>query len=154
MGDELEKRSLFMLNPNELEQLYQEFVSNLSDWAHDGIIPVDLHLLHEMGLLDQSLENTDSSDLTQFFHVIESPDKVTLFNEQFAIWIIPKMEQETPITYVLIALTTQGKTQLEIVFTTTGIYNTPKYVLKVLQHFLIDMIETEATLTAMEQEES
>ncbi len=143
-----------MLNPNDIEQLYQEFIANLSDWAHDGIIPVDLHLLHEMGLLTDEIEQSDPNDLTQFFHVIENQDKVTLFNEQFVIWIIPKMEQETPITYVLIALTTEEKTQLEIVFTTTGIYNTPKYVLKVLQHFLIDMIETEATITQMKDEDA
>ena len=72
-------------------------------------------------------------------------------NEQFYVWIIPKTEQEIPVTYVLIALNNNNKTSLEIVFTTAGVYNTPKYVLKVLQYYLLDMLETEATLTAIEK---
>ena len=144
-----------MLNPVRIEEIYQDFMGNLSELAHDGVISVDLTLLNELGLLDD-FENDDNEadDLTQYFHVIESAEKVTLFNDQFMIWIVPKMEQEVPITYVLIALNTPDeKPHLEVVFTTSGVYNTPKYVLKVLQHFLLDMLETEATLTAFEKED-
>ncbi len=144
-----------MLNPLQLEEVYQSFTKNLQDWAHDGIVNVDLPLLQEMRILENIHEEEDStSELTQYFHVIESLEKVTLFNEQFAIWIIPKMEGEDPITYVLIALNQNDKPQLEIVFSTTGVYNTPKYVLKVLQSFLVDMLETEATLTSYKKEKS
>jgi len=113
-----------------------------------------LALLHELNILNDA-ENMkdDPEDLTQYFHVIESPEKVTLFNEHFLVWIVPKTEQDIPLTYVLIALTSQNKTNLEIVFTTTGVYNTPKYVLKVLQYYLLDMLETEATLTSFEKKE-
>ena len=138
-----------MLNPIQLEEFYQEYFHNLSKWAHDGILQVDLPMLHELGILE-SLQNT-AEDLTQYFHVIESLEKVTLFNEQFVIWIVPKMEEDTPITYVLIALNHEEKPTLEVVFSTSGVYNTPKSVLKVLQHFLIDMLETEATLLSIEK---
>ena len=60
------------------------------------------------------------------------------------------MEEENPLTYVLIAVNTKDKLHLEIVFITSGVYNTPKFVLKVLQAYLVDMIETEATVTAYE----
>ncbi len=141
-----------MLNPNEIEKLYEQYISNLADLAHDGIVNVDLALLHELNLLDDLDQITDDpEDLTQYFHVIESPEKVTLFNEQFIVWIVPKTEQDIPLTYVLIALNTHNKISLEIVFTTAGVYNTPKYVLKVLQYYLLDMLETEATLTAIEK---
>jgi hypothetical protein len=141
-----------MLNPIQLEEYYQEYTQNLSKWIHDGIINVDLTLLHEFGILDSfEEEEEDPNDLTQYFHVIENPEKVTLFNEQFIVWIIPKMEEEIATTFVLIALNHADKPQLEIVFTTGGVYNTPRYVLKVLQHFLVDMLETEATLTSMEK---
>jgi hypothetical protein len=93
----------------------------------------------------------DPDDLTQYFHVIESAEKVTLFNDQFIVWIIPKMEGEQPMTFVLIALNQVDKAHLEIVFTTHGVYNTPRYVLRVLQHFLVDMLETEETLTSFEK---
>ena len=137
-----------MLTPMQLEELYHEYSENLTKWIHDGIINVDLNLLHEYSLLND-VDEEDLDDLTQYFHVIENIEKVTLFNEQFAIWIIPKMEIENPTTFVLIALIQNDHPQLEIVFQTNGVYNTPKYVLKVLQHFLVDMLETEATLTAI-----
>ena len=141
-----------MLNPNKIEEIYQEYSQDLSQWVPDGIVSVDLNLLHELGLLENIHDETDSQDdFTQYFHVIETPDKVTLFNEQFLVWIVPKMEEENPITYVMIALNNEESVHLEIVFTTSGVYNTPKFVLKVLQHYLLDMLETEATLTAFEK---
>lgn len=141
-----------MLSPIQIEEAYKQYTSNLSAWAHDGILSIDLGFLHDQGLLSTLQEEVESTDdLTQYFHVIESVEKVTLFNEQFIVWIIPKMEGEIPITYVLIALQQANKPHLEIVFATRGVYNTPRYVLKVLQHFLVDMLETEATVTYFEK---
>ena len=51
----------------------------------------------------------------------------------------------------MIALNHPEKIHLEVVFQTRGVYNTPRYVLKVLQHYLVDMLETEATLTSFEK---
>lgn len=141
-----------MLTPGQIENTYKEYVNNLSNWAHDGVVNVDLNVLHEFGLLSDTADNKeDISDLTQYFHVIESAEKVTLFNEQFVVWIVPKMEEDIPITYVIISTCAENKANLEVVFTTSGVYNTPKYVLKVLQYFLLDMLDTEATLTAIEK---
>jgi hypothetical protein len=141
-----------MLNPMQIEQAYKEFMGNLVEWAHDGVLSIDLQFLHNQGLIETLANNeTDAEDLTQYFHVIESVEKVTLFNEHFIVWIIPKMENDQPITYVLIALNQEDKAHLEIVFTTHGVYNSPRYVLKVLQHFLIDMLETEETLTSIKK---
>lgn len=143
-----------MLNPAQIEDIYKEYIGNLSQWAHDGIVHIDLHFLHEQGLLSALQEDKgDPDDLTQYFHVIESVEKVTLFNEQFIVWIIPKMEGDQPLTFVLIALNHPEKANLEVVFTTRGVYNTPRYVLKVLQHYLVDMLETEATLTSFEKKD-
>lgn len=141
-----------MLNPIQIEEAYKEFVNDLPNCAHDGVTNIDLEYLHENGLLTAlSEENGDPDDLTQYFHVIESVEKVTLFNEQFIVWIIPKMESEQPLTYVLIALNQQEAAHLEVIFATRGVYNTPRYVLKVLQHMLVDMLETEETLTLFEK---
>ncbi len=143
-----------MLNPLQLEELFKEYSENIAKWAHDGILNVDLNLLNECSLLEKVDEDIeDPDDITQYFHVIESMEKVTLFNEQFAIWIVPKMDLENPTTYVLIALIHKNTPNFELAFQTTGVYNTPRYVLKVLQHFLIDMLETEATVTAFEKKE-
>ena len=142
-----------MLNPLQIEEAYKEFMGNLPKCAHDGVIQVDLHFLHGIGLINTLLDDdpAETDDLTQYFHVVESAEKVTLFNEQFAVWIVPRTEQDIPITYILIALNHQDKLNLEIVFSTTGVYNTPRYVLKILQYFLLDCLDTEATLTSMEK---
>jgi hypothetical protein len=141
-----------MLSPIQIEEAYKGFMTDLPNCVHDGIFSIDLHFLHETGLLED-LQNAqeDLDDLTQYFHVIESTEKVTLFNEQFIVWIIPKSDGEQPITLVLIALSHADKPHLEVVFTTCGVYNTPRYVLRILQHFFLDMLETEATLTAFEK---
>jgi hypothetical protein len=139
-----------MLNPTQIEATYKEFMGDLSKWVHDGIISIDLQFLHDQGLLSK-LGSEEVDDLTQYFHVIESVEKVTLFNDQFIVWIVPKMVDGLPVTYVLIALHQENKARLEVVFTTYGVYNTPRYVLSVLQHFLSDMLETEATLTFFEE---
>lgn len=143
-----------MRTPAELEDLYKEYTENLVNWAHDGIISVDLNLLNELNLLEDSGIDNSSDDLTQYFHVIESMEKVTLFNEQFSIWIVPKNEVEVPMTYVFVASNAGDLSRLELVFTTSGVYNTPKFVLKVLQRFLVDMLETQATLTEIERDQS
>ena len=141
-----------MLNPTQIEQVYKEFMGNLPGCAHDGVLSINLSFLHDQGLLGTLATNEDDSeDLTQYFHVIESPEKVTLYNDHFLVWIVPKMEGDQPVTFVLIALNHEEKPQLEIVFTTYGVYNSPRYVLKVLQHFLSDMLETEETLTLFEK---
>lgn len=141
-----------MLNPIQIEESFKAFTGNLAEWAHDGVMEIDLSFLHDQGLLNAFQEDKEETDdLTQYFHVIESVEKVTLFNEQFIVWIVPRMDGDQPMTYVLIALNQQDKPHLEIVFTTRGVYNTPRYVLKVLQHFLLDMLETEATVTSYEK---
>jgi hypothetical protein len=148
------ERGKDMLNPNQIEETYKEFTGNLQSLAHDGIIPIDMKFLHDQGILSSlQHEHADADDLTQYFHVIESIEKVTLFNEQFIVWIIPKMEEQQPFTLVLIALNHEEKPNLEIVFSTHGVYNTPRYVLKVLQHYLADVLETEETLTLFEKGE-
>ncbi len=140
-----------MINPNVLEDAYKEFSKDLLKWVPDGIIQVDLKLLNDLNLLNNAeLEHSISDDqLNHYFHIIETPEKVTLFNEQFAIWIVPQLVEETPTTTTLISLLQNNKPHLEIVYLTSGVYNTPKYILKVLQHFLAEVQDTEAVISSI-----
>lgn len=140
-----------MINPIQLEEAYKEFTQNFNKWVPDGVLSVNLSLLHELGLLDNAqFEQTTTTDhLSQYFHVVETDDKVTLFNEQFAIWIVPKLLDNNPTTLTFIALLNANKPHLEIVFSTMGVYNSPKYILKVLQHFLTEVLDTEALISAI-----
>ncbi|MCF7851906.1 MAG: hypothetical protein K9M07_01545 [Simkaniaceae bacterium] len=141
-----------MINPTKLEQAYEEFMKDLSKWAPDGIIDVDIFLLKQLGLLHH---NDDDEKILQsqfpfYFHVIETDDKVTLFNNQFVVWIVPQMVDEVPITLTLIALIGNNeKPHLEMLFSTSGIYNTPKCVLKVLRYYLTEVIDTEQVIDSI-----
>ncbi len=140
-----------MLNPIELDEAYQNFITNLNQFVPDGIIDVDLGLLSDLGVLeyDQFENDEGSEEFPHYFHVIETSDKVTLFNHQFAVWIVPKLIHGDPTTLTLISLITDDIPNLEIVFSTTGIYNTPKYVLKVLKSYLSDVLDTEAVISSI-----
>jgi len=82
-----------MLNPIELEDAFQNFIANLNNYIPDGIIEVNLQLLSELGILEveQLQDDQNDEEFPHYFHVIETSDKVTLFNHQFAVWIVPKI---------------------------------------------------------------
>ena len=142
-----------MVNPIQLEEAYNEFIKDLNVWIPDGIIDADLKLLDELGLLNQEdLEVEEDQDhFPHYFHVIETADKVTLFNHQFVVWIVPQVMNDVPCTLTLIALMNSSKPQLELVFSTSGVYNTPKFVLKILRHFLSEVIDTEAIISSIDK---
>ncbi len=143
------------MNPIILEEAYKDFTTNLPKWAPDGCIQVNLQLLQDLGLLKNwEVESPAPECLTQQFHVVETNDKVTLFNEQFAIWIIPQSQAELPSTVVMLALILQKKPHLEIVYSTSGVYNTPKYILKLLQHFMTEVIDTESIISSIDTNNS
>jgi hypothetical protein len=139
------------MDPAILEEAFKEFSENCGKWIPDGIIPVNLSLLNGIGLLhEEHFKSTESDSFTQFFHVIETQEKVTLFNKQFVVWIVPKIVEEHPTTLTFIALIlNQTVPHLEIVFSTKGIYNTPRYILKVLQHFISEVLDTEAVISSI-----
>ena len=144
-----------MMNPIQLEEAYKDFTENFQKWAPDGFINVNLQLLQDLGLLSNTeVESSDSDSLAQQFHVVETSDKVTLFNEQFAIWIVPQVDTELPSTLILISLIQNLKPHLEIVYTTSGVYNTPQYILRVLQHFLTEVLDTEAIISSINKKKS
>ena len=141
-----------MINPSQLEEAFSDFMSDLSSWVPDGIIEVDIFLLKQLGLLHH---NDDDEKILQsqfpfYFHVIETDDKVTLFNNQFVVWIVPQVVDEVPTTITLIALLDESEVpRLEMVFSTAGIYNTPKCVLKVLRYYLTEVIDTEQVIDSI-----
>ena len=142
------------MNPIQLDQAYHEFVSNLLRWIPEGIIEINIELLEEIGLLNyQSFEEKQNTEqLPYYFHVIETADRVTLFNHQFVIWIVPKLIDDIPTTMVLIALVNENHPNLEIAFSTQGAYNTPKFVLRLLKYYLSEVIDTEEAIAAIENE--
>jgi hypothetical protein len=132
------------MNPEELEHDYQKYMGNLKEFAPDGIVEIDLSLLHELGLLScEDSNEEDETSLTNNFYVVESTDKLTLFNQKYVVWIVPQLIEHTPTTFTLIALNDKKQTHLEMVFSTSGVYNHSSLVLKILEKFLEQIEENE-----------
>ena len=96
--------------PLDLEEAFNEYTADLVHNAPDGIIEINLPVLYELGLLNCDQVPPDQRKLTQYFHVIESNEKVTLFNDKFVIWNLPRIIDEQPTTYTLVGIHEGKKT--------------------------------------------
>jgi hypothetical protein len=134
----------------ELDSSFDQFMSHLTELLPDGITEVDLKLLQKFNLLREDLQYASSPSLTRFFHVVESKDKITLFNDQFVIWIVPDQVSDDSKTLVLIALYDSSKVHLEMGFYISGIYNTSRLVLRVLEKYLSEIQENEDLLSHLQ----
>jgi hypothetical protein len=133
-----------MMSPEEIEVDYQKYMGDLKKFAPDGVVEIDLSLLHELGLLSVEEDpEADDTALIHNFYVVESSDKLTLFNQKYVVWIVPKLIEQTPTTYTLIALNDKKQTHLEMVFSTSGVYNHSSLVLRILEKFLEQIEENE-----------
>lgn len=134
-----------MNNMPVIEEYYNKYIIDIYKWAPDGIIEVGLDLLHRMNLLGFHPGEIKKEDdaLTRYFHVIESMEKITLINDEYVIWIVPDNVSGTPVTYGLIALNRPKGPQLELVFSTSGVYNNSWLVLRILEKFLKEIHENE-----------
>ena len=137
-----------MVTPGDVEEWFHDYMTFFPACAHDGIISIDLSYLHDIGLLSCQKQDDDSSQsLTDSFHIIESWEKITLYNEFYAVWIIPKIVDGTASTFTLISSIQGQSTHLEVVFSTSGIYNAPRLILKITEHFLNDIEENEKLIS-------
>lgn len=138
-----------MNHPSVLEECYKKYIKNIVQWLPDGIIQVDLNLLHQLNLLHFYNKEYDDPSLTRYFHVVDSGDKITLVNDEFVVWIVPDKIGDASVTYTLIGLNKQDTVQLELAFATSGIYNNSRLVLRLLEKYLFDIQSTEDLLTKM-----
>jgi hypothetical protein len=88
------------------------------------VIQVDLYSYPHQGLLDTfDEENGGQDDLTQYFHVVESAEKVISCSiEQFVIWSSSRRTKYSLHLYFDCAESSKHL-NLEIVFSTAGVYN-------------------------------
>lgn len=143
-----------MISPSTLEQYYNKFINNLNELLHDGVITVDLHLLERLNLLHYNPPGETEPELTRSFQLIESPEKITLINDQFVIWIAPRKVGQTISTLSLIALNHQDHPQLELAFMATGVYNTSQLVLRILEKLLLEIQENEDLIKSLDVDKS
>ncbi len=141
-----------MNNIERVEAYYKKFTKDISKWLPEGMIEVEIALLQNYGLLnfdDESIPEDDA--LTRYFHVVETDEKITLVNDQFVIWIVPENVNNVSKTFSYIALNTGKTPVLETAFCVTGVYNTSKLVLRVLEKLLQDVMENEEALNQLKK---
>ena len=138
-----------MMTPIELERHFQKIMQAFENQPQEEVVQIDLRLLEQLGLLGDAGDEPDP--LTHEFHVLETPDKLTLFNETFAIWIVPQLVDQEPTTVALIGLIKGDQVELELAFTASGVYNSSKMVLQVLEKLLLEIRENEDLIGRMEK---
>lgn len=133
---------------HQLEENYNMYISNIPKWLPEGLVSVDISLLNHLNLLHSFSEPDTgaSTNMTRNFQVVETPEKITLFNSEFVVWIVPQRERQMPVTHVLIALEKEKSLHLELAFSAAGVYNSSRLVLRVLEKMLQEIQETEKAL--------
>lgn len=133
-------------NLSIIEAYYKQFTADISQWLPEDVIEVNLELLKQLNLLNYNETEFHNPALTRYFHVIESDEKITLINDDFIVWIVPEKMNDTPITYTFIAFNEEMQPQLELCFVTSGVYNTSRLVLRLLEKFLSEIEENQKLL--------
>ncbi|ADI38869.1 hypothetical protein [Waddlia chondrophila] len=141
-----------MHNMQYLENYYRRSIKNISENLPEDIIQVDLKLLHQLDLMNYYDSNDSDPSLTRYFHVIETDEKITLVNEDFIVWIVPEKINGNMMTYTLIALNTPNEPQLQMCFVTSGVYNTSRLVLRLLEKYLSEIQENETLINGLNSE--
>jgi hypothetical protein len=126
-----------------IDEYYKKYMQNLSQWIPEGIYTINLELLRQFDLLHFRYGKDHDPTLTRYFHIVEAPEKITLVNDEFIIWIVPDQLDDVPITYTLIAINREDQPKLELAFIASGVYNTSNLVLRILEKFLIEIQENE-----------
>lgn len=142
-----------MNNRTHLEAFYKRYIHNLSEWLPDGVIDINLEILHKLHLLNFH-KGLDDSALTRYFQVLESEEKLTLINDDFIVWIVPEKNKKNSVTYTLIALNKEDDIRLELAFATRGVYNHSHLVLRLLEKYLMDIQNTEEQIEKLEKQTS
>lgn len=136
----------------KIEEFYNKCVNNLDDVVPEGIYNVNLDLLYHFDLLHFGPQpETNNGMLERYFHMVETPEKLTLVNEEFVIWIFPSQSGNEPVTYTMIALNHKEGPKLEAVFIASGVYNQSILIMRLLESFLAEIQDNERMLSNMEK---
>lgn len=136
-----------MANFSELDKCLNQYLRELRTWSPERMIQLNLETLQRLNLLDFQPINQEQTQLTRYFQVAETVDKITLVNEDFIIWIVPELVNSEPVTYTFIALNSEEQPRLELTFVAKGVYNSSPIIMRALEKMLEEIQENEELLT-------
>lgn len=136
----------------QLDAFFEHLSSHTTDLLPDGIMDINVKTLHALHLLADEIPMPGATPpASALLQAIESGGKITLFNEKFALWIVPQKNADPASTIVFIARRADEDIKPEIAFRTSGIHNRSKTILKLIDRFLADIQETETVISKFEQ---
>ncbi|MBS0622527.1 MAG: hypothetical protein JSR80_06180 [Verrucomicrobia bacterium] len=138
-----------MLTPIEIERQFQVLMQRFACQGQKEMVEVTPALFEQLGILKEKPPGEDP--LTCYFHVLESHDKLTLFNENFVVWIAPQLLAQETATVTFIGVIKGETIHLELVFATRGVYNKSKTILDVLEKLLEEIRENETIINKLEE---
>ena len=144
------KRILAVISIEELDAFFDHLQSHTSDLLPDGILDINVKTLHALHLLSDETPSSGAPRASTLLQAVESEEKITLYNEKFALWVAPQKNADPASTIVFIASRKDNEIKPEIAFRTTGIHNRSKTILKLIDRFLADIQETENVISRFE----
>lgn len=140
-----------MVSVEKLNEYFDYLSNNTQELLPDGILDINLKTLQNLHLLSENTEGTTPQASTML-QAVESGDKITLFNERFVLWIAPQRNSEEPTTFVYVARRMNDQIKPELGFKTQGIHNRSKVIVRLIDHFLTEIQETDELLSQLEGE--
>lgn len=139
-----------MITIDQLDTYYQSLSQNTLELLPDGIIDVNIKTLQTLRLLTEEASSGEGTT-AELLQAVETDGRITLFNERFALWIVPQVGASPSATVVYVATHQNDEVKAELGFRTSGIHNNSKTILRLIDRFLADIQETDSMLSQLEE---
>ena len=140
-----------MVSMEQLDGFFQKLSANTGEFFPDGVVDINVKVLHNLGLLSDNPPVLHEAPASSLLQAVESDGRITLFNEKFALWIVPQANTAAPTTVTFIARRTGDAFSPEVAFRTQGIHNRSKTILRIIDRFLVEIQETESVIASLER---
>ncbi|WP_109104277.1 hypothetical protein [Chlamydia suis] len=129
-----------------LEKFFRHSIANYNTAFPEGFL--DISDVLARSALDFKAEGLADGAVNDFI-VSESPDKLTLFNQNFAVWLVPSLVNGEAVTRGYIAVNHGSEFSPELAFEASGQYNNSSLILEALRRYLYDIRDTENELRTL-----
>lgn len=134
-----------------LEASFEKWIEEAEGKGLDILYQVDMPLLERMGVVKEGSIVQDYPTGERKFSVIQGLDKMTLYNEQFVVWIVPQNVDDKAASLVWIAQFSKLSEGILMGFLAKGPLNNSKIVLRLLEAFLEEIEETDKLISNLEK---
>ena len=144
------KGDFVVVSMEQLDGFFQRLSANTGEFFPDGVVDINVKILHTLGLLSDAPPALLEAPASSLLQAVESDGRITLFNEKFALWIVPQANTPVPTTVTFIARRAGEVFSPEVAFRTQGIHNRSKTILRIIDRFLAEIQETESVIAKLE----